>query len=109
MVHGVASGTVQDRAVGYVLPVVDEDGPDLDEEEEGEVSDLLEWEDEGEDVVGKRLCPAVNWVECDCCIWRGHDPFVVGLVKRLVDERVMKTAVNEVDEHVREEDEEGEL
>jgi len=48
----MARGAVQNRAIGYVFAIVDEDGPDLDEEEECEVSDLLEWEDEWEDVVG---------------------------------------------------------
>jgi hypothetical protein len=37
MVHGVASGTVDDRAVGDVFTVVDHDGPDVDEHEKSNV------------------------------------------------------------------------
>ena len=49
--QGVACGAVDDGAVGDVLAIVDEDGPDVDEDEEGDVGDFLEREEEREDVV----------------------------------------------------------
>ena len=48
----MASGTIYDRAVGYVFTVVDDDRPDVDEDEKADVEEFLEREDEGEDVVG---------------------------------------------------------
>lgn len=80
VVHGVASSTVQDWAVGNVFAIVNEDGPELHKEEETEVGKLLEREDEGENVVWYRLHPAINGVECDGGIWCGHDPLVMWLV-----------------------------
>jgi hypothetical protein len=61
----------------------------------------LEREDEGEDVVGDRLRPAVDGVEGDGGVGCRHDPFVVWLVKRFVDGWVVQAAVDEVDEAVR--------
>ncbi len=72
--------TVYDRGISDVLAVVDEDGPDLDEEEEGQVGEFLQGEDEGEDVVGNALGPAVDGVEGDGGVGRRHDPFMVRLV-----------------------------
>lgn len=100
---------INDRGIRDVLAVVDEDGPDLDEEEEGQVCEFLQGKDEGEDVVGDGLRPAVYRVECDCCVGCWHDPFVVGLVEGFVEGGVVQTPVDEVDEHVGEEEEEGEL
>lgn len=42
-------------------------------------------------------------------VWSWHDPFVVRLVKRLVDKWVMQAAVDPVNTKVCEEDEKGEL
>lgn len=52
MVHGVAGGTVDDRAVGDIFTIVDHDGPDVDEHEKSNVGELLQREEEREDVVG---------------------------------------------------------
>jgi hypothetical protein len=100
---------IDNRGVRDVLAVMDEDGPDLDEEEEGQVREFLQGEDEGEDVVGDRLGPAVDGVECDSRVGSWHDPFVVRFVEGFVEGGVVQTAVDEVDEHVGEEEEEGEL
>lgn len=59
MVHRVARGAIDDGRIGHVFPVVDEDRPDVDEDEEGDVGNFLEGEDEGEDVVGEGLGEAV--------------------------------------------------
>lgn len=109
VVHGVAGGAVEDRAVGGVLAVVDQHGPDLHEDEEAQVGELLQREDEGEDVVGERLHPAVDGVEGDGGVGRGHDPFVVSFVQVLVDARQVEAAVDEVDAEISEKQEDGEL
>ena len=109
MVHTVASGAVQDGVVGDVLAVVDEDGPDLHEDEEAQVGELLEWEHEREQVVGRALKEAIDRVEGYGSVRRRHDPLVVRLVQGLVHGWVVQAAVDEVDEAVGEEEEEREL
>lgn len=109
VVHGVAGGAVDDGVLGVVLAVVDHDGPDVDEHEEGDVGELLEREDEGEEVVGEALGVAVERVERVGCVGRGHDPLVVRLVQVLVDARVVQPAVDPVDAEVGEAEEEREL
>ena len=48
----MASRTIDNRGISDVFAVVDEHGPDLDEQEEGQVCEFLQREDEGENVVG---------------------------------------------------------
>lgn len=69
----------------------------------------MKWEEEGEEVVGHGLHPAVDGVECYGCVGSGHDPFVMWLMQSLVDKRMMKSAMNEVDAEVGEDEEEREL
>ena len=109
VVHGVAGGAVDDGRVGDVLAVVDHDGPDLDEGEEGDVGELLQREDEGEQVVGDGLGKAVERVEGVAGEGRGHDPLVVRLVQALVEELAVQGAVDPVDAEVGEGQEDGEL
>lgn len=109
MVHGVAGGAVDDGRVGDVFAVVDEHRPEIDEDEEGDVGEFLEREDEGEDVVGEALGEAVHWVERVAGERRGHDPFVVRFVQRLVHPWVVQPSVDPVDAEIGEADEEGEL
>src|ERR1700742_1758948 len=109
MVHGVTSGTINDWVVRVVFSIVDEDGPDVDEHEESNVCKLLEGEEERENVVRRRLCESVEWVESMRCEWRRNNPFVMRLVQGLVHQRMMQAAVDPVDAEVGEEDEEWEL
>lgn len=109
VVHSVAGSTIDDGAVRHVLAVVDQDGPDLDEGEEQNVGELLQREDEREKVIRDALCIAVKRVESMRSIRSRHDPFVVRLVEALVDQRMVKTSVNPVDEEVGEHEEEREL
>ena len=62
--HGVACGAVYEVGVCDVFAVVDEDGPDVDEDEQGDVGEFLEGEEEWEEVVGDALGEAVEGVEC---------------------------------------------
>lgn len=105
----MARGTIDDGAVRHVLAVVDEDGPQVNKPEEEDIGNLLQRENKREDVVGHALGPAVERVESVRGKGRGHDPLVVRLVESAVDERVVQTAVNPVDEEIGEEDEDGEL
>lgn len=109
MVHAVASGAVDDGVVGNVLAVVDHDGPEVDEDEQGDVGHLLQGKDEGEQVVGQALGVAVDRVESVAREGGGHDPLVVRLMQALVDQWVVQTAMDPVDAEVGEEDEEREL
>jgi len=105
----MASSTIDDRRVVRVFAVVDQDGPDVDEDEEEDVCEFRKWEQEGEDVVGKALGVAVGGVERVRGEGRGHDPLVVRLVDVFVDAWVVETAVDPVDGRVGEEEEEREL
>lgn len=109
MVHRVASCAVDDFTVHGVLAVVDGDGPDVDECEEGNVGELVEREQKGEDVVGQTLGEAVERVERVRGKRRRHDPLVVRLVQLLVERLVVQRAVDPVDEEVGEGDEDREL
>jgi hypothetical protein len=80
----VARRPVYDGRVGNVLPVVDHDSPDVDEDEEEHICILLQREDEREDVVRYGLRKAVDGMKRMRSIWRGHDPLVVRLVQALV-------------------------
>ena len=88
---------------------MNEHGPKLHKEEKPQVGKILQREDEWENVVWQALQEAVHWVECDRGIGCWHDPFMVCLMQMLVDQRVMETAVDEVDERVGKHEEEWEL
>lgn len=55
----MACRTIDDVGIRYVFAVMDEDGPDVDEDEEGNVGDFLEGEQEREEVVWNALGEAV--------------------------------------------------
>ena len=92
-----------------VFAVVNDDCPDVDEDEEDDVCEFLEREEEGEDVVGQALRIAVHGMESVRGERRRHNPFVVGLVQRLVDALVVQTAVDPVDAKVGEADKQRKL
>lgn len=109
VVDGVAGGAVDDGRVVRVLAVVDQDSPDVDEDEEGNAGNLGEWEQEWEDVVRETLGVTVGRVEGVRGKRGGHDPLVVRLVDVLVHPGMMQATVDPVDAQVREEDEERNL
>ena len=59
MVHSVACRAIDDVGIRYVFAVMDEDSPDVDEDEEGDVCEFLEGEQEREEVVWNALGEAV--------------------------------------------------
>lgn len=107
--RGMACGTVNDRRISHVFTIVDHDGPDVDEAEKSDVGEFLKREQEREQVVRYGLSETIKWVESVAGVWCRHDPLVMWLVKTFVDERMMKTSVNEVDQAVGEQEEEREL
>lgn len=109
VVHGVASSAVDYGAVGNVLAIVDQHGPDVDEHEKRNVGELLKREQEREDVVRNRLGVTIERVESVGCEWSRHDPLVVRLVQGFVNERVVQSTVNPVDAEIGKGNEEGEL
>lgn len=109
MVNTMTCCAIDDGTVGVVLSVVDEDGPDVDEGKEGNVREFLQREQEWKEVVWNRLREAIERMERMRGVRGGHDPLVMRLVQRFVDEWVMQPAVDPVDEAVRKQDEEGEL
>lgn len=53
--HSVACGAVDDRGVGYILPIMNHNGPDVDEAKETDVGEFLQRKDEGKKMVWHRL------------------------------------------------------
>lgn len=109
MVHRVARCSVDNRVCGVILPVVDKNGPEVNEGEEKDVCELLQREQEREEVVRDGLSEAVEWMEGMGRKGRRDDPFVVWFVEGFVDSRMVEAAVDPVNEEVGEENEEREL
>lgn len=107
VMHRVAGSAVDDGRVGDVLAIMDEDCPQIDEDEEGDVSKLLEWEDKWKDVIGKGLRKAVQGMKGMRGKGRRHDPSMMWLVQTLVDGRKVETTMDPIYEEVGKKDEEG--
>lgn len=105
----MACGAVDDGGVVRVLAVMNQDGPDVDKDEEGDGCNLGQRKEEGEQVVRQTLGITVQWVESVRCKGGRHDPLVVRLVDVLVNARVVQATVDPVDERVGEEQEERNL
>ncbi len=88
---------------------MNQDRPHIDEDEQADISNLLQREDEWEDVVWDGLREAVKWVESMRRERRRHNPLVVRLMQRLINSRMMQTPMNQVDEEIRKEQEERKL
>lgn len=85
MMPGVAGSAIDDGRVGVILSVVDEDGPEVDEAKEPDEGELLQGEDERKEVVGDGLSETVDRMESVRGVRCWDDPFVMWLVKGLVD------------------------
>lgn len=70
-----------------IVAVVNGDGPDVDENVQGQVEHLVEGEEERVDVVRESLQEAVDWMEGVAGKGSGDLPQVVWLVKQLQRER----------------------
>lgn len=89
--------------------LTDKNGPAVDKDEESDVCEFMKREDEGEDMVRQTLRITIERVERVAGVGCGHNPLVVRLVETLVDQRMMKSTMNQVDETIRERDEQREL
>jgi hypothetical protein len=105
----MACGTINNRRIRDVFAVMNENGPDLNENEEPEVSGFLEREHERKQVIGRALEEAVNRMEGHGGVRGRHDPLVVGLVKRFIHIWVVQAAMYGVHQAISEEQEEREL
>lgn len=94
---------------GKIEALTNEDGPKIDEGEEGNVCELLEREDEWENVVWHTLGEAIYGVEGVAGVRGGHNPFVMRFVQGLVYFGVMQAPVDPVDRQIREGNEQWEL
>ena len=102
-------GDLDVQGKGRGIARTDHDGPDVDEDEEADVGELLEGKEEWEDVVGDALREAVYWVESVAGEGGRHDPLMMWLVEGPVDPGVMEAAVDPVDEEVGKDEKEGKL
>lgn len=109
VVHRVARSAVDDWTVGDIFAIMDHDGPEVDESKEDHIGVLLKRKNEGENMVGDTLGPAIQRMESVGREGTRHDPLVVGLVQLLVDQGMVQASVNPVDEEVGKCDEDGEL
>jgi len=82
VVGGAVDGLRQ-SAGDAVVPVVDRDGPDVDEDVQRQVEHLVEGEEEGVDVVREALHEAVDWMKGMAGEGRRDLPHVVWFVKQL--------------------------
>ncbi|KFY74152.1 hypothetical protein V499_05802 [Pseudogymnoascus sp. VKM F-103] len=101
--------SINHRRLRHELPVVDEDRPHIDEDEQAHIRDLLKREDEREHMVRNRLREPIEWVERMRREWRGHNPLMMGFMQRLIDGRVMQSAMNEINKKIRKEEKRREL
>lgn len=89
--------------------LTNENGPDIDEHEECNVSKFLKWKDKREQMIRYTLGEPVHRVEGMTRVRRGHDPFVMRLVQGLVYLRMVQSSVDPVDAQISEADEQRKL
>ena len=65
---------------GRLEALTDEDGPKVDEDEEGNICEFLQGENEREDVIWYTLRKAIHGVEGVASIWGRHNPFMMRFV-----------------------------
>lgn len=106
VVSCVARRAVDDRVVGHVLAVVDQDRPQVDKQEGAHEDELVHREENRIDVIRHRLSETIKRMERIRSIRARHDPLVVRLVQTLVDHGVVQPAMDPVDHKVGKHDEE---
>jgi len=85
---------------------VDHDRPNVDNDKQAEIKVLVEREEENEEVIGQRLHVAVKGMKGVRCVRSRNDPLVMGLVESLINPRNVQPAMDPVDAHIGEEEEE---
>lgn len=123
----MACSAVEDVRVGYVFAVVcdsglatgkvhgmkealtNEDCPEVDESEKGNISELLKREDEWKDVVRYTLRESIHGVEGVAGVRCRHNPLVMRFVQRFVNRGMVQTPVNPVDAQICKDNEQRKL
>jgi len=104
----VVSSTVDNwlqKCWHFEAAVVDRDGPDVDANVQCQIQQLVQWEQEHVNVVRHALHESVDRVKRMTGVRRRHFPQVMWLVYCCVDQTMVETTVDPVDEAVGEEDE----
>lgn len=109
VMNGMAGCSIDDRVVGEVLSVMDEDGPKDDKYEEHEERKLVHREYERKYVIREGLCPTIRGVEGIRSKRGRYHPLVMLLVESLVYERMVQASMNPINAEIGEEEEQGEL
>lgn len=94
---------------GRIEGFTNEDSPEVDEGEEGNIGELLERKDEWKDVVWYTLSEAIHGVEGVAGVRCRHNPLVMWFVQRLVNLGMMQTPMDPVDEQIGEGNEQWKL
>ena len=89
--------------------LTNEDSPEVDEGEKGNICELLEREDERKEVVWYTLREAIHRVEGVAGVRCRHNPLVMRLVQGPVNSGMMQTPVDPVDAQIGEDNEQWKL
>lgn len=87
---------------GRLESLTDEDSPEVNEDEEGNICEFLQWEYEWEDVIWYTLRKAIHGVEGVASVRCWHDPFMMWFVQRPVYHGMMQSSVDPVNAQIRE-------
>lgn len=106
VVKSMTRGSVDHGTVSHVFTIVNHDRPDVDKDEEYDISHLADGEQECIDMIRQALGVAIERMEGVGCVRSWHNPLVMRLVDVLVDGTVVEAAMDPINEKVREEYEE---
>src|SRR5437879_6062436 len=101
--------SINNWIIGNILPIVDEDRPDIYRNKESDVGELVEGKDKWEDVVRNGLCKPIKGMKSMTRIRSRYDPFMVWLMQYLIDHRMMQSSMNPINPEIREKQEKREL
>lgn len=90
MVISVMGGTIDNflqYARNMIVPIMDGDCPDIDEDIEAQIGHLVQGKKEWVDVIRDALKEAIHGVKSMACKWSWDLPQVMGLVQTLWEKR----------------------
>ena len=89
--------------------LTDKDSPEVDEDEEGNICEFLQWKYKWEDVIWYTLRKAIHGVERVASVRCWHDPFMMWFVQRPVNRGMVQSSMDPVDAQIRETNEQRKL
>ena len=92
-----------ERIRHIVVPIMNRNCPHIDEDEENQVSNLVQREEKWVDVVRAALEESINRMEGMTGVWCRHFPCMMIFVDSFVEVLAVKTSVNPIDTKVCEE------